>query len=38
MRSMGVDIDNAEKVINTSARATVDLSDFIIKIYDSKTP
>lgn len=36
MRSMGVDIDNAEKVINTSARATVDLSDFIIKIYDSK--
>lgn len=35
MRSMGVDIDNAEKVINTSARATVDLSDFIIKIYDS---
>lgn len=38
MRSMGVDIDNAEKVINTSnARATVDLSDFIIKIYDTAT-
>lgn len=32
LKSMGVDVSNAEKVIETS-RASIDLSDFQIKIY-----
>lgn len=33
LRSMSVDVNNAEKVINTS-RAQIDLSDFIIEIFN----